>query len=260
VLPSGFDDGDGTLNQQMPMKAATAALLRALLARDDLSAEEQRVVEGLPEKTKNFRRGAQIASAGSEPGVSIIIVDGIVGREVNSPSGKRKLTGLHIAGDFVDLHSYLLKVLDHGLIALAPCTLAYVPHRNLQAAFESSQHLTRMFWLTTVIDGAVQRAAASRYGIEDAPARICHLFCDLMIRSEIAGVANGKSFPLPITQQVLGELVGISTVHANRSLQALRAAGLVEWRSGTVIVPDFTKLASRANFDPGYLSLVKRPR
>jgi CRP-like cAMP-binding protein len=53
-----------------------------------------------------------------------------------------------------------------------------------------------------------------------------------------AGLAQTDRFPLPLTQSQMGEALGLSLVHVNRTMQQLRRDGLVELRSGWASIPN----------------------
>jgi DNA-binding transcriptional regulator LsrR (DeoR family) len=89
---------------------------------------------------------------------------------------------------------------------------------------------------------------------------MAHLFCELYVRLELVGLAADGSYDLPVTQSELADTLGFTGVHANRTLQELRAQGCVEFTRGRVSISDFAALSSTAEFDPGYLYLEKRPR
>ncbi len=89
---------------------------------------------------------------------------------------------------------------------------------------------------------------------------MAHLFCELYLRLEAAGIATGNSFHLPLTQSQLADLLGLSVVHVNKRLQKLRSSRLIDWRGGVVVIRDFGDLARLAEFDPTYLSLRVEPR
>jgi CRP-like cAMP-binding protein len=89
---------------------------------------------------------------------------------------------------------------------------------------------------------------------------MAHLFCELFVRLEIVKLVEGLSYQLPLTQIQLAECLGITGVHANRTLQELRATGAVDFTSGRVIIHDFAALKRTAEFDPAYLYLDRRRR
>lgn len=85
--------------------------------------------------------------------------------------------------------------------------------------------------------------------------RLAHLFCVIYARMAAMGLATPGSFSLPIRQAVLADTVGLSDVHINRSLRALREAELATFRKHVVTVPDVEALERFAGFDPACLHL-----
>jgi CRP-like cAMP-binding protein len=61
------------------------------------------------------------------------------------------------------------------------------------------------------------------------------------------------TYELPVTQAELGDALGLSTVHVNRTVQELRAAGLISMKGATVKVLDWERLKETGEFDPTYL-------
>ena len=88
-----------------------------------------------------------------------------------------------------------------------------------------------------------------------APSRLAHLFCEIMVRSRAAGLAQDETCPFLITQADLGEMTGLSLVHINRTIQDLRAEGLISVGHGTLSVHNWEALVKVADFRPDYLHL-----
>lgn len=242
------------------MQRPVDPLVTAFSRRDRLTEDEKAVLEALPKRQKDYRAGAEIIAEGSRPQESCLVLEGFAARAQHLSSGKRQLTAVHIAGDFVDLHGFLLKQMDHGVVALSPCRVAFVPHASLKTVTETNPHLARMFWLSTVVDGAIQRAWITCLGRRSAIQHLAHLICELYLRLEIVGQAENGKFEFPVTQSELGDMLGLSNVHVNRTLQELRATGLIRWRGSTVHIDDFAGLSTFAEFDPLYLNLTQEPR
>ena len=94
-------------------------------------------------------------------------------------------------------------------------------------------------------------------GRRSAYTRIAHLLCELMTRFRAVALTTDHTFPLPITQTEMGDALGLSTVHVNRSLQELRGDGLITTEGRSVIVNDWQGLKKAGEFDPTYLHLSK---
>lgn len=236
-------------------------LLRMLSHRDELTEAEVKLLTALPRRRRLFGRGETIIPSHAEPIECGLLVEGFAGREIMVGEGARQLTAIRVPGDFVDLCTLLMRVTDHAVVALAPCVVSFVSHRDLLQLVERSPHLARLLWLTTTLDGAIQRNMSVSVGRRDALTRMANLICDLYLRLEIVGLAERHAMRIPLSQATLGDLLGISAVHVNRTLQTLRRRKVVSWNtSGDVVIRDYDRLATIAGFDPVYLNLVKLPR
>lgn len=235
-------------------------LVRNLGARDTLDADEIACLKDIIKRERVVAVDEDIASEGSRPNESTLLVDGIAARYRVLKDGKRQITALHVPGDFVDLHAFMLKTMDHGVVALSPCRVATTAHRELTVVTQTRPHLTRMLWLSTVIDGAIHREWIVAMGRRSKKAHLAHLICELFTRLEIVGMVDGQSFKLPLSQVETADVLGLSLVHLNKTLQTLRGDGVVRWEDRVITILDWSQLTRLAEFDTGYLNLVKEPR
>jgi biotin operon repressor len=86
-----------------------------------------------------------------------------------------------------------------------------------------------------------------------AQERIGHLFCELFLRLETVGLTNGFTCDFAPTQQDIAEATGLTPVHVNRSIQALRRQGLVILERSMLTIPNMLALQTASQFNPGYL-------
>ena len=70
---------------------------------------------------KEFSTGQDLVAVGSRPTYSTLILEGFAARYKVLENGARQFTSLQVPGDFVDLHAFLLKTMEHGIVALSPC-------------------------------------------------------------------------------------------------------------------------------------------
>lgn len=231
-----------------------------LRARNHVSPEEEEAIRSAISETKICRADWSIARPGQELGHSTLLLDGIACRYKDLSSGERQITELHVAGDFMDLHSFTLKRLDHHVMTLTPCTIALVPHENLTAITEQHPHLARLYWFETNLDAAIHREWTVSLGRRTAIARMAHLFCEMQVRLSIAGLAEDETYEFPLTQTDLAECLGLTAVHVNRTLKELRERELVEWKSRNLRILNRPGLERVAEFNPNYLYLERRPR
>lgn len=236
------------------------AHLQKLRARDEVSADEEKIIRGLVSEIVDLPADTVAIRHNIELQQSVLLLDGWMARAKDLPSGERQIAELHVAGDFVDLHGFTLKRLDHDVITITPCRIAHVPHERLKEVTERYPHIARLYWLMTNIDAAVHREWTLSLGRRTALSRMAHLFCELNIRLGISGLASNNCYAMPLTQIELGECLGLTAVHVNRTLQELRRLELVELQQRQMRILDLPALEKVADFDPTYLYLDRRPR
>lgn len=230
-------------------------LLLNLESHDIVSEEEKSLLRSIITRERTFAVDDDLVEEASRPSFSTLLLDGFAARYKLLGDGSRQITSLHIAGDFVDLHAFTLKIMDHGIVALTPCLVALVDHDSLKSVTETSPHLTRLLWLDTLIDGSIHREWIVGMGRRTKKAHLAHLICELYVRLRVVGRTRGKSFDFPLTQLELADVVGISVVHLNKSLQALRRENMFTWTNRTVTILDWERLQEYADFNPLYLNL-----
>lgn len=231
--------------------------LKKLRQRTDISSEEERAIRSAVGEIRKIPADQLAVRAGEELSSSLLLLDGWMARSKDLASGERQVTELHVAGDFPDLHGFTLKRLDHDIVALSECRVALVPHERIREITEQYPRLGRIYWFLTNIDAAITRELALSLGQRSAISRMAHLFCELYVRLHVVGRAHSDSYEFPLTQRELSECLGLTVVHANRTLQELRRRGLVELENRRLTIRDRRGLEGVAEFDPSYLYLDK---
>lgn len=233
----------------------TQGLIARFERRDKISPAERAALHEILDLSVLHRAGELVIHAGARSQECRWLVSGLAARISGFQSGARSFTQLSIAGDFLDLHSLVMKQMDHGVLALTDCITAAMPHGRMIEMIEDQPHLGRLFMLELAVDGAIQREWFHRLGRQDALGRMAHLLCEIEARMALAGLGDGSGFGLAMTQQDFSDCLGMSSIHVNRTLAELRRRNLATWRAGRVEIHDHAGLVALAAFDPAYLRL-----
>ena len=110
--------------------------------------------------------------------------------------------------------------------------------------------LSRALCLADRLDELLLRDQIVRLGVQTAYERMAHLFLELFIRMRTVGLTQHHTFTMPLTQEMLGNALGLSVIHINRTLQRLRGEKLLEFRSGIATILDEEKLKAVASWSP----------
>lgn len=232
-------------------------MIRKLESIFPLTSEEKQTLIDLPIQTKEIKKNQDIAKVGDQPTRCCLIVEGFTSVYKVSVEGKRQIMSLHVPGDIPDLQSLHLKVLDINIASIAPCKLGFIQHNDMQRLCDNHPRLAAAFWRETLIHSAIFREWLLNIGQRGAYPRIAHLICELMLRLKAVGLAENRTFNMPVTQAEIADATGMTQVHVNRVFQALRADGLISTEKNRMTIPDWDKLQHAGEFDPLYLHLVK---
>jgi CRP-like cAMP-binding protein len=233
-------------------------VFKRLAWTDRLSADEQDQLIGSFSRVQSFASGQTIVPAEVPVDFSSIILQGISSRQKVLENGGRQITAFHIAGDFCDLHTYVLKTLPDSVVAMSECEVVTIPHDKVDSIFRNSHHMAQLFWASTLIDAGIFRQWIISIGRRSPAARLAHLFCELFLRFQVVGLTKDYSYPLPVTQTDLSDVLGLSLVHTNRTCAALREEGLATFSQRRVTIHDWESLQRLAEFNPQYLHLEKK--
>lgn len=232
--------------------------LATIRTRFELSAHEVDLLSDAMRDTAVFAPGEFLVHENERIHYSSLILDGFACRCKDSADGERQIMEIQIPGDFVDLHSYPLEVLDHSICALSECRIVKFMHEDISRLIDESPRLARILWFATMVDASMHREWIMNIGSRSGKARIAHLFCELYHRCKVVNLTTNYSFWLPLTQTQIGECLGFTQMHVNRMLKELREQSLVTFQAQRVEIHDWDGLSELAEFDPNYLYLKKR--
>jgi CRP-like cAMP-binding protein len=228
-------------------------MLRRLNTVSGLDDADIAAIRSLPIVVRQWEGGRAIVSDGDRPKDCCLIVEGFCVRSKTTANGQRQILSIHIAGEIPDLQSLHLHSMDHDLITLVPSTLGFISHTSLRSLTRAKPNVAEVLWRDTLIDAAIFREWIVNVGQRPAPSRLAHVVLELRRRLASTGRAGHGSFEMPLTQEQIGEALGITPVHANRIIKQLRDDKIVDISRGHVAVLDATRLEEMAQFDDRYL-------
>lgn len=228
----------------MIINQSLAPLFLRLAALTDIERDDEAEIEALVGRTEFRRAGTSLAAEGAEMRRAYIVVSGWLLRTRLLSDGRRQVLGCYLAGDLVNFALHADPLIACDVECLTDVSLVdATPLRRHVAAADDNDRVCRAIRLSLALDEALALANVSRLARQSAYERLGLLFLDLHYRLGLVGLADATSFPMPLTQQVLSDALGLSIVHVNRTLKQLRTDGLVERAHKRVILPDPDTLA-----------------
>jgi len=222
---------------------------RAVLDRSDIAA----ILE-LPFNERTYEApGYLVREGATRLEQCSFIRSGFAFRQKLTVDGNRQIIGICLPGDFVDLQHLFLDQADHSVQVLTRVETADVDRTALQRLAEHRPNLNRALWIDTLIEASIHREWILNVGRRDARQRIANLLCEFALRMKQAGIDQEAGCELPMTQEQLGDAVGLTSVHVNRTLKTLEKDGLVRREKRYLTIADWEKIRALGAFSALYL-------
>ena len=234
-------------------------LTRKLVQLVDLSPEEVTVLQGLQSKTQLVRRNREIVTQGRKYDAVFVMIDGISIRYRILHDGRRQILNIALPGDFVGFPACFFERALYPISALTDTVVASVPFELLINLFEKHPRLAAAIFWSFSSEAAIYTERLTDIGRRTALERVAHFLLELLNRFQIIGLADECSFPLPLTQELLGDALSLSLPHVNRTLRQLREDGLVSIEAHQVFIKDVEALSALGDFENSYLSQFRMP-
>lgn len=241
------------------MEKACDVLIRNLGEHTALSEEDIAEIRALTVSQRDFEPNEDFIRQGDQPEHSALVVSGMVARYHLLGSGRRQYLSFHLTGDLPDAQGLFIDEMDHGLSALGPASVAFIPHRELIAAFQRRPTFGLAVWRETLLDASIFREAITNNSARPMKARMAHLFCELFYRARAAQLVSDNRCRVPISLGQLGETLGMAIATVNRTLAELRRSGAMDLRDGELIVLRWRELQRLGDFSPAYLHQGRQP-
>jgi CRP-like cAMP-binding protein len=230
-------------------------LVRKLETHAALDDKDRQAILALPHTVRTFEQQGYIMREGDAPGVAAVLISGFAFRQKLTGDGSRQIVALHIAGDALDFQNLYLDESDHNVQALTRAQVALIVRSDAHELVASHPAIGRALFVNALVEASISREWILNVGRRPATSRVAHVLCELAVRLEAQGLASHYGYELPMTQEQLADVVGLTSVHVNRTLKALQAAGLIQRDRRKVSFPDWQALRDVGDFNQRYLHL-----
>lgn len=234
--------------------ALRAKLAGFFAASNSVSA----VIDTLCDDLATFTPGAAIVRQGDRYDAVYLIESGWALRAKALEDGGRQIVNVVMPGDFVALNALLFATSDFDHVCKTHVTAFRLrPDRLREMLAQGGGLAPALFWVNAHEESMLAERIVS-LGRRSARVRTAHVLCEMLARLEIVAQGMLTEIAIPLSQEDLADVLGISVVHMNKVLKALEREEIITFRLGMLIVHNRTMLQRIAGFETGYLHFTQR--
>ena len=215
-----------------------------------LSSEERQALKNVTVSSRTVKAHTALLREGESTDTFHFVSQGWACRYKTTRSGARQIVALLVPGDAANLDSLLCGRQNYSIRALTAMNVLTISHKSLMALVDEHAGIAKSFAWLAFAENAILRQWALCLGQHSAKQRLAHLLCEIAVR--LGGDWEDR-FDMPLTQEQIGDVLGLTAVHVNRMIRQLRSEGLIEVGGRAVTIADFDALSRIGDFDPAYL-------
>jgi CRP-like cAMP-binding protein len=225
------------LNHSIPLEDGDLAALAQLLGRKTVvKRAKDIIVEGYEHKTLH------------------IVETGFAIRYKLLHNGKRQIVNVILPGDIIGFPASFYEHAVFSVTAIDAMSLHYVPlDAFADLCLKRANIATALVWFAAR-EAAIYAEHVVDAGRREPLERLAHFLLEMLTRLQAVGCASESSFVMPLSQEGIGDVVGLSAPHVNRMLAELKSEGLIAVRGHEVTILDRAALQILGEFRPAYLA------
>jgi CRP-like cAMP-binding protein len=221
--------------------------------RDELLSDDGRGV-----RTTRVRKNRDIVISGNHYDCVFVNHDGWLARYKILHSGSRQIMDFILPGQVFGLQACLFRRCLYSVVAITESTVSTIPFDTVDGVFDRKLALAKVMFWSAAYEAAILGEHLIDAARRSAYERVSHLLLELFVRLNAVHLADDMTFSIPLTQELIADALGLTTVHVNRTLRALREDKLIAVDGHSVTILDFEALSLLSDFENSYLGEAAR--
>jgi len=226
---------------------ATQPALTRLSRLAALDAVDRARIDAAIGHIRILEQRRELMREGDELPQPLLILTGWAAQTRQLSDGRRQIIRLLLPGDLIGACRVAAPRAQATVAALTGLSYCALPARS---ALAPASGLVNAYDRSSALEEHYLLAQITRLGRLNAYERIADLYLELHERLALADLAADGRLPAPLTQDVLADLLGLTSVHVNRTLQAMRREQVLTVQNGQVVLNDPAALACMVDFRP----------
>lgn len=260
---SRINAGPARCDQNGEVAAVTPLLFRKLSLFAQITQEHIDQLRAIEHFHRFLPAGADLIRSGQQYNAIMLLNEGWAVRYLVRGNGRRQVANFILPGDFMCLNAIVMDQSDYDITAVTPISYSQFQIEDVIRLIEKQPILCAAILWCTSREEAILLEHLVSLGRRTAFERIAHLLIELWSRLKILGLTDGESFEMPLTQELIGDCVGLTSVHVNRMMRAMQAKNLITCEYRPVQrcrITNLRGLEEAAGFEDGYLHFTQMPQ
>lgn len=166
-------------------------------------------------------------------------------------NGKRQILRIALPGDMLGFQGNMNAPMEHSASSLTDAVLCAFSRSEMPDLLRKNLSVSKRLSELNARDMNICQNRMLTIGQQPALERVAFFCAELFCRiKSIYNEHEKNEIHFPLSQEDIGDATGLTKIHVNRTLKALREKGLMEISSRQLQVYDLDALCKLGSFDP----------
>jgi CRP-like cAMP-binding protein len=203
-----------------------------------------------------FGKSRDVVVSGSHHECIYFNHDGWLARYKILHKGSRQILDFILPGQVFGLPACLFPHAPYSIVTVTDARVSVIPFDMVDNVFDRDPALAKALFWSTVQEAAILGEHLTDAGRRSAYERVSHLLLELFVRLNTSHRGGEMTLSIPLTQELIADALGLTAVHVNRTLRALRRDKLITVQGRSITIVDFEALSLLSDFEKSYLGQI----
>jgi CRP-like cAMP-binding protein len=227
---------------------SSSCFAERLAKQTPLSDKEINALTRLEENQRKVRKGAMIQRVNDMVTELFVLREGRVMSFVIMPDGSRQILRIYFPGDFIGSASTAYGKAPESLMAIEDVVVCPFDKHALRELLQEHPRVAALLFILSNAERAALTDRLAALGRSSAKARVASFLLDIFDRLRVTDDAIIDSFDLRLTQEEIGDAMGLTSVHVNRMVRQLEQEGLIARSNGRITLLDIPRLGEVGHY------------
>ncbi|MCO7247773.1 MULTISPECIES: Crp/Fnr family transcriptional regulator [unclassified Halomonas] len=224
-----------------------------------LDEDERQLLISLEDSPTDIKAGTLLWEIGDPANEFCTLKSGWAYSYRHLENGDRQILEVFLPGDIIGLREFAFNQRLENVRMINDGVICHFPHRRMLELFRQSLPLTSIMFAIGSRQQALLTERLVNIARRSARQKMAHFLHEMYLRLRQTNDDISGQFRLPLSQEQLADILGLSPVHVSRTFSALSEDGLVFRDRHNVTIPDLDALSVEGEFDDAYLTDNVRP-
>lgn len=198
--------------------------------------------ESFADEEKTFPARTILWHAGDHAPDILLIKEGWCFRYNLLFDGRRQIFTLFTGGDLVSPRLIMMPQVSYSLQTIDRMTALTVKRDRLREALLKDENAREVFDRICYTQHVYYDQRMVELGRLNATEKICALLLRLVEKMDALGLGDNGTYKVPITREIISDLLGLTSVHVSRTMSVLQDEGAIQWDRGELQIFDLEKI------------------